>query len=261
ALASPEARRLERVDHVSAERILTSPGPLQTGYRVYEVVVRKGLRVGIVMPVFQASEQTRDLGNVVGDSLCQLPQGLGSPVGSRPVHIVEKLSTRCEFPVGPVVDEVSRRSLPACAVPIDDRTAFAGIQILRRQGHASKKGGFPREYRINCAQVGVRMARKIWAPDTVEQQSERFVEGIQGDFTLVVGPAIVECRGVVPSVVHATGKRNIVVEHVVAAKSGVSQRLAVVENETASFIVVLVRVGRDDLGTEQCYEASTLNVE
>src|SRR5258707_7847543 len=66
--------RLERVDHVGAQRVLTMPQMLHAGDRVHEVVVREYVLARIVMTIFEPSQQSGDLRDLIAERLRDFPQ-------------------------------------------------------------------------------------------------------------------------------------------------------------------------------------------
>src|SRR5579862_6657278 len=80
--ASSSPPRLERVDEIGRQRILSVPQMLRAGHRVDEIVVRKRILTRIVMPVFQACDESGHFRNLVADRLGYLPQRLRLAVGA-----------------------------------------------------------------------------------------------------------------------------------------------------------------------------------
>src|ERR1700730_18598178 len=105
------------------------------------------------------------------------------------------------------------------------------------------------------------MSELVGSVDSVDDEGERLVLVVYGEFPFVVGAAIIEITRRVPSIVETAGRRDILIKRVGSSYPGMGQRLAVVKDEAPRLVEVLVAVCRDNFFTQQSNESAGLDGE
>src|ERR1700730_16105733 len=114
---------------------------------------------------------------------------------------------------------------------VDYRTFLRRVKVFGLQGQVGYERRLPGKDRIDRAQVRIRMLLgkgrlNIRPPHAVDYEAHRLVLVVECQLTFIDGSAISVYAGIVPSVVQTTGKRHVVVERIVGADAGMSQRFA-----------------------------------